>query len=232
MRPTEHDPISAVVVAGGQSSRLGQDKRRLKLWGEAGPTLLERTAGLLAAWSDDVIIVLNDAAAWPTLTARLTPDLYGPSGSLGGIASGLTLAKHPFALVVAADMPFLSPQLVHWMIEQPRSYDILAPRGGGDTKSGGWEPLCAIYSRRCLPVMDERLRTGSFKIRPIFDRLNAQAIEAEVQRKLDPRGMVFQNINTPVDLEQVQRELALCPAPGYNATVPPSPQTRGSHDTI
>ncbi len=94
---------SAVILAGGLSRRLGQDKRRLRLWGEGGPTLLERTVATVGALCADVVVVLNDPEGWPGLGGRHVPDAYPDGGALGGIYSGLAAAEEEHALVVACD---------------------------------------------------------------------------------------------------------------------------------
>lgn len=203
------DPISGIILAGGKSSRLGQDKRRLRLWGGAGPTLLEHTVTLLHTVCTEVIVVLNDPLEWPALPARLVPDAFPSGGSLGGIATGLQIAQHPYALVVAADMPLLPAPFLRWMVDQPRTYDILAPRTATDTKSGGWETLCAIYSRACLPVMSELLAQDSLKIRRVYDQVNVRAITVDLLQPFDPAGLAFHNINTPDDLLLVQNQLVI-----------------------
>jgi molybdenum cofactor guanylyltransferase len=73
--------LSGVVIAGGRSRRLGQDKRRLQLWGDDGPTLLEHSVALLERVADDVTVVLNDPEAWPDLRATLVRDAYGDSAT-------------------------------------------------------------------------------------------------------------------------------------------------------
>src|SRR5919205_2151237 len=92
---------SAIVLAGGLSRRLGQDKRRLRLWGPEQPMLLEHTVSIVARLCPDVVVVLNDPEAWAGLPARLVPDIYPGSGPLGGIYAGLMAASYDYALAVA-----------------------------------------------------------------------------------------------------------------------------------
>ena len=108
---TEDLLVSVVVLAGGQSKRLGCDK---SLLGLDGQPLLTRTVHRLAALSDDLIVVTNDPARYESLSlpARLVPDERPGEGSLMGIYSGLKVARHPHALAVACDMPFLNLSLL------------------------------------------------------------------------------------------------------------------------
>lgn len=201
-------------MAGGQSRRLGQDKRRLRLWGSDGPTLLEHTVALLARLCDDLVVVLNDPDAWPGLPARLVGDVYPAGGALGGIYSGLAAARHAHALVVAADMPLLNEALLRWMIEQPRDYDVLVPRLADDRERGGKprnrlgvESLHAIYSRACLEPMARQLDAGNPQVIGFFPEVRVRIVEAVAFAELDPQGHAFRNVNTPEELELVARVL-------------------------
>ncbi len=206
---TEVSPISAVVVAGGKSMRLGQDKRRLRLWGPEGPTLLERTVRLMAAHCDEVVVVLNDPERWSGLRARLVPDLLPGSGSLGGIYSGLEAATHPYVFAVAGDMPFLNPALITWMVEQPRDYDVLVPRLDGMKARNrlGVESLHGIYSRACREPIRRQLDAGNPQVIGFFSQVRVKIVEPEVVQAFDPEGVAFKNVNTPDELDEVRRRL-------------------------
>lgn len=207
---TNAESISGVVVAGGQSRRMGHDKRRLKLWGAAGPTLLEHTVAVIGALCADVIVVLNDPESWPELAAQLVPDVYPDGGALGGIYSGLNAAQHSHALVVAADMPLLNRDLLHWMIAQPRDYDVLVPRLADATQARnrlGVESLHAIYSRACLAPMAQQLDAGNPQVIGFYDHVRVRYIESSLVAEFDPAGHAFRNVNTPADLAAVQRVL-------------------------
>ncbi len=203
---TETAPrASAVVLAGGQSRRLGQDKRRLRLWGEGGPTLLERTVATVGALCADVVVVLNDPEAWPGLPGRIVPDQYPDGGALCGIYSGLRAAACEHALVVACDMPLLSPALLAAMLARPRDYDVLAPRSlsaGATRNSLGLETLHAIYSKGCLEPMRAALEAGRRQIASFFPQVRVAVLEPEETRAYDPEGLSFLNINTAEQMEQ------------------------------
>ena len=201
------EPISAVVVAGGKSVRLGEDKRRLRLWGPAGPTLLEHTLELIARFADDVIVVLNDPSAWTIPNVTIVPDALPDSGVLGGIYSGLQAAAHEHVLVVAGDMPLLDPGLIAWMLAQPRTYDVLIPRvGNGKARNRlGVESLHAIYRRGCREPILRQLQAGNPQIIGFFPHVDVQYVEAAVIESFDRDGVAFKNINTPEDLAEVRR---------------------------
>jgi molybdenum cofactor guanylyltransferase len=201
------EPVSAVVVAGGKSVRLGEDKRRLRLWGADGPTLLERTVEIMAGYTEDVVVVLNDPQDWPTLRAKLVADAFPDGGVLGGIWSGLSAIAHDHAFVVAGDMPLLDEALIRWMIEQPRTYDVLVPRvGGGRARNKlGVESTHAIYSRRCRHAIQRQLEAGNPQIIGFFPHVVVQYVEPEVVARFDPDGVAFRNINTPEELADVRR---------------------------
>ncbi len=203
-------PITGVVVAGGKSTRLGQDKRRLRLWGPAGPTLLEHTVEFVAEHCDEVVVVLNDPEAWSMLPVRIVPDSYPAGGSLGGIYSGLRAAASPYAFVVAGDMPLLNHDLFAWMIRQPRDYDVLVPRvGQGRARNRlGVESLYAIYSQACSASMRRQLEAGNPQVIGFFPEVRVSFVEPEVLRRFDPEGTAFININTPGELDEVRALLA------------------------
>jgi len=197
--------VSAIVLAGGHSRRLGQDKRRLRLWGETQPTLLEHTVSIVAQLCSDVVVVLNDPDAWPDLPARFAADVYPDGGALGGIYSGLLAARHDYALAVACDMPFLSLDLLRAMLLRRRDYDILVPRSlqPGTTRNAlDVESLHAIYSKACLKPMQQTLESGRRQIAAFFPQVRVAYVEPEETRRYDPSGRSFVNVNTPEQMAQ------------------------------
>ncbi len=190
---------SAVVLAGGKSSRLGADKSLLLL---AGQPLIVRTIQQLAVLSDDLIVVTNTPERLEPLgmAVRLVTDERPGEGSLMGIYSGLKAARHPYALVVACDMPFLNPPLLHYMLSVAPDHDVVVPR-----LAGMLEPLHAVYSRTCLPWMARLLDEGRRKITAFFPYVNIRYVEEDEIERLDPLRLSFVNINTPQDWEEAQR---------------------------
>jgi molybdopterin-guanine dinucleotide biosynthesis protein A len=189
---------SALILAGGQSSRLGRDKALLTLDGEP---MLAHIVHKLSTLSDDLIVVTNDAGRYGSLAlpVRVVPDERPGEGSLMGIYSGLKLARCRHALAVACDMPFLNLGLLRYMLSLAPGHDAVVPRVGRFL-----EPLHAIYSRACLPHIARLLGQGQHQIIAFFRDVLVRYVEKDELDGFDPRRLSFVNVNTPGDWQRVQ----------------------------
>ncbi|NOK61722.1 MAG: molybdenum cofactor guanylyltransferase [Chloroflexi bacterium AL-W] len=201
-------PIAGIVIAGGRSHRLGTDKRKLRLWGDAGPTLLEHTISILRELCTEMIVVLNDPVDWQHLSVHPVRDRYADAGVLGGIYSGLAAMSATHAMVVAADMPFLNRELLRAMMSLPRDYDVLVPRAlqpDQTRNTPGLETLHAIYSATCLTTIQTLLNQGNRRVTTVFSQVRTVILEPNDLIPHDP--LSFVNINTAEDLTTVQAYL-------------------------
>ncbi len=189
-------PISGIVLAGGESKRLGADKAFLQI---GGRVLIEAIVEKMAQIGDEVIIVTNSPQRYDHLAARLVGDVYPGKGSLGGIYSGLKAAHNHHSLVVACDMPFLDLNLLRYMILLSPGQDVVIPRVGGLT-----EPLHAIYSKQCLQPIERVLASGDLKIIDFFPEVRVRYVEEQEINLFDPQHLSFFNINSPCDLEKAR----------------------------
>ncbi|HEY1016002.1 MAG TPA: molybdenum cofactor guanylyltransferase [Herpetosiphonaceae bacterium] len=196
----------AIIVAGGHSRRLGRDKRRLRLWGDDQPTLLERTVALARRLCPEVLVVLNDPADWAGLPARLVPDAWPDAGPLGGIASGLRAAAPgaEWALVLAADLPLLSERLLAGLLAHPCAGEAVVPRQDDPSRI---EPLLALYRRSCLAGLESYLAAGRRKATDWAAALDACWLDPPAWRRWDPAGWSFLNLNTPDQLDLARAHL-------------------------
>ena len=218
-------PLSAAILAGGQSRRMGVDKALLRLT-PGGPTLVERVVAAVGAVADETFLVANDDRLAP-LGLRTLPDAFPGAGALGGIYSAVAGAAHEHCLVVACDMPFLSVPLLRLLAARPRDYDVLAPflpvEPRGENRQGGaggvYETLHAIYGRGALPAMREQLAAGRFKIIGFFPRVRVRAVPADELRRADPALRSFFNANTPARLAEAR---SLLGAAGGGRGEPPA----------
>ncbi|MBN1484542.1 MAG: molybdenum cofactor guanylyltransferase [Chloroflexia bacterium] len=203
------EPLSGLVLVGGQSRRFGRDKAALQLWGPHGPTLLEAVVARLAVVCQEVLVVDSAPRHEPPGSARLVLDRYPGGGALGAVYTGLAAAAQGYALAVAVDMPLLNPELLAYMAGRPRDYDVLIPRRSPRAgEPAHLEPLHAIYGRPCLEPMRELLERGRRRIIDFFPQVRVRYLDPASWRPLDPAGLSFRNINTPQDLQEIRDLLA------------------------
>lgn len=209
----ERAALTGVILAGGQSRRLGQDKALARVGG-AGPTLIERVAAALRPVCAEVLVAGGDPARYAFLGLPIAPDIYPAAGSLGGIYAGLCAAQHEYALVVACDMPFLNPALLRYMADLPRDYDVLIPRWARAAGGAGLldtprnelaaQTLHAIYGQACRSFIRPLLEAGERRIVAFFPQVRVRYVEPAEVARFDPAGWSFFNVNTPEQLRQAE----------------------------
>ena len=185
--------ISAIVLAGGQSRRMGRDKALIDYQGRP---IIAHVIDTLRALSDDIAVVSNQSDLYGPFGARVVPDYEPPCGPLGGIAAGLQAAQHPLAVVVACDMPFLNVTLLRWLIDLADGYDAVVPQTGDE-----FEPLHAVYRRECYSPMVRRIERGERRVISFFADVRLRPVPEPEWRVLDPAGRSLANLNTPDDLD-------------------------------
>jgi molybdopterin-guanine dinucleotide biosynthesis protein A len=193
--------MSSIILAGGHSSRLRQDKCSLVL---AGEELLQRLVVLLSQLDSEVIVVLAQGQKESFLSrprqVKIATDRYSGGGPLMGIYSGLKLSQDTHSVVVACDMPFLNIKLLRYIMDLAGGFDIVVPKIGGLL-----EPLHAVYSTKCLRVMESMLKDGNFKISNLFEKVKVRYVEESEINSFDPQHLSFFNINTPADMERAEQ---------------------------
>src|SRR5215467_14263094 len=185
--------LTAFVLAGGKSTRMGRDKATLPL---AGRTLLETALAVARSVTKDVFI-LGPPGLYGAY-GEVIADIFPGCGPLGGIHTALTCSRTDLNLVLAVDTPFLSARLLAYLVGRAAESTamIAAPEINFYP-----QPLCAVYRRDFLPIAELALRAGNYKIVPLFPPDRTLAIpEAELARFAFTAEM-FENLNTPEDLE-------------------------------
>jgi len=196
---------TGIILAGGKNLRMGQNKAFLEVQGER---IIDRIGRILVELFDEVLLVTNSPPDYLDLNLRTVTDLYREKGSLGGIFTGLFHASFSHAFVAACDMPFLRPALISHLVRLAPGYDIVIPR-----TEDGLQPLHAVYSRKCLPFMEDLLRKGNLKILDFFHQVKKREVLPEEIIPFDPQRASFLNLNTPEDLARIQSFLSLDPHP-------------------
>ncbi len=203
--------LSGLILAGGQSRRMGQDKAFMPL---RGRTLIERVIDALAPLCSELILVTNSREKFAHLDLRAVPDTFAGTGSLGGLYSGLAAASAELAIAVACDMPFLNTSLLAHLVEVAAGADAAVPdlsetpraaQEGAKAKQLDLHPLHAVYRRTCLGAIAAQLEAGDLRMMGFYDKVAVRYVaRAEVQR-YDPHLYSFFNINTPDEWAQAEQ---------------------------
>lgn len=199
--PNSPADVTAVILAGGMSRRLGRNKALEPFQGEP---LIRRVIRRMGQIASNIIIVANDdeRVAELDLPDHVTPviDEYPGKGSLGGIYTGLKAAPTEWAVFCACDMPFPSPRLYEALLSERDENAAVVP-----VVDGRPEPIHAAYSRACLGPIREKLAADRLKISGFFDDVRVCYFTEDRVREIDPDLLSFFNINTQKDLEKANR---------------------------
>jgi molybdopterin-guanine dinucleotide biosynthesis protein A len=184
--------LTAFILAGGRSTRMGTDKAFVTLEGES---LLARMLRLCRTLSNDVLIVGDRRKFGPF--ASVVEDIFPGCGPLGGIHAALQASQTELNLVLAVDVPFVSPALLQWLVARARDSNavVTVPRA-----LHRWQPLCAIYRRTFADVAEQALRTGRYKIDALFDEVSSNVIGEDELQSAGFSTQAFRNLNTPEEL--------------------------------
>ncbi len=186
--------LSASILAGGQSSRMGFNKAFIKIGGEP---IIERAVRLLKAGFEDVNIIANDIVLYEGLGVPVFADIIKGAGSLGGIYTALFHASTEAVFVAACDMPYMDLGVIRKVSGEADGFDAAVP-----FINGRLHPLHAAYSKRCMKTIEEMIKGGNLRITDLFEKIRAKRLTED-----DLKGLPFEssveNVNTKEDLERV-----------------------------
>jgi molybdenum cofactor guanylyltransferase len=192
--------LTVAIQAGGQSRRMGRDKGLVLLQGRP---LIRHLLDRVADLGDEIVITTNQPEAYAFLGVRLASDESPGAGALNGLRTALNAAHGDKVLVLACDMPFVSRPLLRHLIELAPQADVVVPR-----RTGEYEPMHAVYDRRCLTEIEASLEAGDMRMISFFPRVKVLAVEEDVLERLDPGQHSFFNVNTPADLALAEQLLS------------------------
>jgi molybdopterin-guanine dinucleotide biosynthesis protein A len=194
------DDLTAFILAGGKSTRMGEEKAFLR-W--RGRTLLEHSLRLARSLSPEVLIV-GSAAKFGGYGA-VVEDVFRERGPLAGIHAALQASATDLNLILAVDLPLVELRLLKYLVVQARASTALVTLARAD---GGWQPLCAVYRRSFADLAERSLRAGKNKIDALFLPTNTRVIEEDELAKRHFSAEMFRNLNTPEDLKRLQKRRA------------------------
>ena len=212
-----NDGLTAAILVGGQSRRMGTNKALLTI-DSNGPAIVETVARKLSAVASEVVLVGSESAEYAFLDLPQIADMVPGTGVLGGIYSALAATERPYVMVVACDLPFLNVCLLRYMASLPRDYDVLVPI------LDRYQPLHAIYARSCIPLVEQSLRSGRYKATGWFEHANVHTLERSIIQRYDSTLLSTFNMNTPENLEFAKHVMANSRP---SDTVPDSESTDG-----
>lgn len=196
---TIHIPnVTAVILAGGQSSRMGSNKALLPY---RGGRFVEAIHRQLLELFPKVILVTNNPGQYEFLHCRKVADRYPGMGALAGLHAGLYHSESPHIFAVACDMPYLNSSLIRRLAALRNEADVVIPQG-----ENGLEPLHALYGKGCLPFMEQGLEADRRRIVSFFPQVRVRQFSQEQVATIDPAFDSFININTPDDYYHLRAE--------------------------
>jgi molybdopterin-guanine dinucleotide biosynthesis protein A len=192
--------IAGIILAGGLGTRMGRVKKAFLTI--RGQTIVDRLLAVYRPLFSEILISARDLDDFADYPYPLAPDKYEARSSLTGIHAGLVAMRASHGFMAACDGPFLQPGLVRALLEQAAPEDdVVIP-----LKDDGYvEPLCAVYSKRCLPFIEAQLQRENYRIIGFFDQVRVRKVPISLLRQGDPHQVSFFNVNTPDDLRQAER---------------------------
>ncbi|HEY6290826.1 MAG TPA: molybdenum cofactor guanylyltransferase [Terriglobia bacterium] len=188
--------LTAFVLAGGASRRMGRPKHELML---AGEPLLARTLRQARSVARSVIILAPEERA-RGLDFPAVPDELQAHGPLGAIYTGLAHTRTELNLFLGCDLPFMEPRFLRYLATQAIGSGADATLA--ETPGEGLQPLAAIYRRRALPAVRRSLRNGQKKVTRFFRWVNVRVLGWPELARAGFRGQIFDNLNTVEDYER------------------------------
>ncbi|NLA27637.1 MAG: molybdenum cofactor guanylyltransferase [Firmicutes bacterium] len=191
----------AIILAGGDSSRLGCPKPFLEM---DGSSLIELIVYRLSALFKEITVVADEQDSFTSLPVRIIGDLItgGNKSPLRGIHAGLSCSNLPYQFVAACDMPFINLDLVRYMSAFAPHYDVVVPHIGSY-----YQPLHAYYHRSCIEPIRRQIEEGECKVTAFYDKINVRHIGYSEVAPFDPGQRSFFNVNTWDDYQEAQKVL-------------------------
>jgi molybdopterin-guanine dinucleotide biosynthesis protein A/molybdopterin converting factor small subunit len=200
---------TAIVLAGGRSSRMGTPKALLLFDDEP---LIAHVVARLRRLFGEVVVVAAPGQDLPTLPVTLVRDEVEYQGPVGGMVYGLRVAGGDVSFVTSCDSAFLNLDLISHLVSEIQGHDVVVPHWEGRD-----QPLHAVYRRSVLPLLAEQLERGELRPVHLFGRVRTRRIGEDEIRRFDPDGASFFNMNTPADYAEALRR--------WTRARPPVPDT-------
>lgn len=179
--------LNAIILAGGRSSRMGEDKGALPFGDES---MLDRIVRIVRSIADDVIVVARREQGVPA-SVTVVHDPVEDLGPLAGIAAGLAASKTDLNIVVACDMPLIEPEVLRRLVSMIGDHDACVAVASGHASA-----LCGVYRSRVAKDAQALLDSGERRVMRLLDRLQTKRVDAALLRDIDPDLETFISVDT------------------------------------
>ena len=186
--------VGAIILAGGNSKRFGADK---VLFPFKGKPLIQTVIKTVKNITEKIIIITNSPDKLDFLNYQKFKDIIPGAGSLGGLYTGLYYSKQDLNIILPCDMPNISTECIQFLLNNSNGNDITVPY-----HRNMLEPLCAIYSKKCLPYIKEQIETGDYQVFQFYDKVKTRQLVFSNKLPFFHENL-FSNINTKGDLENI-----------------------------
>jgi len=190
----EKEKVSGIIVAGGKSSRIGMDKALLQV---GNSTMIERIITILQQVAGHVLISAGNGK-YSFTGYRHVEDKFADIGPIGGIYSALKASSTPINIVVSCDLPFLSVDLLDYLLQNSLENELIIP-----VHNNFYEPLCAVYNVSLLPVIEQQINDGDYKLINLITKTDCKLLPITSDLPFY-KPNVFNNINSIADYEQLK----------------------------
>lgn len=190
---------TGVILAGGRNSRFsGKNKAFIRV---GGKRIIDCIYAIFQDLFEETILVTNDPLQYLEWDCKIVTDLFPIRSSLTGIHTGLFYAATDNTFFTACDTPFLKKEVVETIVARIETdADVIIPE-----TSAGLEPLCAVYSKKCLKPVENQLAQQKLKIQGFFQKVRIKKIPENIFLEKDPDLISFFNINTPEDMARAEK---------------------------
>lgn len=188
---------SAVILAGGKSTRMKFDKQELMV---GGISLVGYTIQRLGEIFEQITVVTNRPELYKEYDVKTISDIYPGFGPISGIHTALYHSDYDLSYFLACDMPYINVEYIEHL---DTIYD--ENHDGVMTLSGKHiEPMNAMYSRKLLNRIEDNIKKEKYRIYDLLDIANFNMVEEAVARQYDPEFNMFKNINTQEELRELE----------------------------
>lgn len=188
---------TGVILAGGKSSRMNYNNKAFLKY--KGKSFIEHMLDKIHECNEK-IIVADNFELYQFEGVKNVADIHKDMGPLCGLYTALIESKNEKVIVMTVDTPCLSRELLQHMMERCHGYDGIVPK-----VENKFQPLCAVYDKSCVPIIEESLKNGNRKIQRVFKELNLYYMDETEVAMFGSAVEIFRNVNTPEEYQYLCR---------------------------